>query len=257
MNALEVNPPVVAVVTAAGQGSRLGAEGPKALVSVAGRAMVARAVETLAQYQNLVAGVVTAPAGYIGEFSAVLAGLDLPQPWQIVPGGQQRQESVYRGLQALQIYQPTSEYLCLIHDAARCLTPLSVVERVVQALQAGADAVTPAIPVVDTIREILPEPSEESKLSTMPNGSARAGNTLNRDLLRAVQTPQGFPWEKIWQAHYHFRNQDSACDDAMMVADLGGKQYFVPGDWLSFKITTTPDLELANLLSQTKAENNS
>lgn len=255
----------MAVVTAAGQGTRLGSEGPKALVPVAGLAMVARAVRTLAQYQNLVAGVVTAPAGYIGEFSAVLAELDLPQPWQVVPGGQQRQESVYRGLQALQIYQPTSEYLCLIHDAARCLTPLSVVDRVVQALQAGVEAVTPAIPVVDTIREIIPEnPTEiekeldNSAISALPPGSDRAGNTLNRDLLRAVQTPQGFPWEKIWQAHCHFHNQESAWDDAMMVSALGGKQYFVLGDWLSFKITTKPDLELANLLSQAEiADKNS
>ncbi len=130
----------VGIVAAAGSGSRLGADLPKALVPLAGRPLVVWAVETL-----LVGGVadvvVAVPAADRAAFAAALPGAV-----QLVDGGATRTASVRAGLAAA---GPAADAV-LVHDAARPLTPPDVVARVLAALAAGAPAVVPVLPVVDT-----------------------------------------------------------------------------------------------------------
>ena len=144
---------VVAVLTAAGSGTRLGASGPKALVEIAGESLVRRAARGLLSAGVVRHVVVTAPAEYLDRFEAEVAGITevagLEGPGvsgtiEVVPGSpDSRQASVALGLAAALAAHPDAAVV-LVHDAARALTPPEVVRRVVAAVRAGHDAVVPA-----------------------------------------------------------------------------------------------------------------
>jgi len=143
----------------------------------------------------------------------------------IVEGGADRTESVRLGLNAV-----NSADFVLVHDAARALTPPSLIVRVVQALQAGHPAVVPVLPVKDTIKAVD------------ANGVVIA--TPERAGLRAVQTPQGFHADLLRRA-YASAHAGEFTDDASIVEHIGGQVQTVDGDPLAFKITTPMDLLLA------------
>ena len=131
-----------AVLTAAGSGSRLGCEGPKALVELSGRPLVWWAARGL-RAGGVGAIVVTAPASAIEEFRSALSDID---DLTVVAGSDRsRQESVALGLAALG--QCEADTVVLVHDAARPLTPPQVTERVIDAVRGGAGAVIPVLPV--------------------------------------------------------------------------------------------------------------
>ena len=226
--------PVVAVVVAAGSGSRLGGKTPKALRELRGRSLVGRAVASLAA-----AGVtriaVVAPVAYLDQTRAVLADLEPGVEVVVVPGGSHRQDSVRRGLAALDP-EASSDHVVLVHDAARPLVPTEVVTRVIAAVRAGELAVTPVVPVTDTIRAYASE-------------TGGAAHLLDRTLLRAVQTPQGFAFSALWEAHQLARQTGAELTDDAAVCELAGHRVtLVDGSALSFKITLPLDLALAELI---------
>jgi 2-C-methyl-D-erythritol 4-phosphate cytidylyltransferase len=143
----------------------------------------------------------------------------------IVAGGADRTESVKLALAA--VGDPD---FVLVHDAARALTPPSLIVRVVRALEAGHAAVVPALPVSDTIKAV---DANEVVLGT----PERAG-------LRAVQTPQGFATELLRRA-YERAGEGGFTDDASIIEMMGTPVQVVAGDPLAFKITTPMDLLLA------------
>jgi 2-C-methyl-D-erythritol 4-phosphate cytidylyltransferase len=157
----------------------------------------------------------------------------------VVPGGDERSDSVALGLQAL----PPEVGVVLVHDAARALTPVEVFERVVDAVHRGHSAVTPALPVVDTVKQVV----------TGPTGEETVVATVDRASLRAVQTPQGFLRETLERAHAEWgrgrgRRPDGAApatDDCGMVEAHGGRVTVVAGSPRALKITTPHDLEVA------------
>ena len=175
--------PVVAVVVAAGAGVRLGGSTPKALRSLAGKPLVVHALEALAA-GGVSRAVVVIAAGTQAQFESALEGTPIPA-WY-VSGGSRRQDSVQEGLAAiLEDPHASSARYVLVHDAARPLVPAAVVARVIEALRDGAEAVVPAVPVVDSMREVL------------ASGGSRA---VDRSQLRAVQTPQGFGIDDVTDA---------------------------------------------------------
>lgn len=144
------------------------------------------------------------------------AGDPEPQADAVVAGGATRSESVRRGLAAV----PGGADFVLVHDAARPWAGAAVWRRVVDGLRSGADAVVPAVPVVDTLREI-------------------GGGTVDRGRFVAVQTPQGFRADALRRAH---AGGAEGTDDASLVEACGGRVVVVDGDPANRKITTRADL---------------
>ncbi|HEX7425638.1 MAG TPA: 2-C-methyl-D-erythritol 4-phosphate cytidylyltransferase [Mycobacterium sp.] len=213
----------IAVVPAAGSGERLAAGAPKAFVNLCGRPMLEHALGGLRD-SGVVDGVVVAvPPNRTDEAKLVFGGDAV-----IVAGGTDRTESVRLALAAV----GDAEFV-LVHDAARALTPPSLIVRVVQALRSGHAAVVPALPVSDTIKAVD------------VNGVVLG--TPDRAGLRAVQTPQGFQTELLRRA-YERAAAGGFTDDASVVEMTGTQVQVVDGDPLAFKITTPMDLLLAEAL---------
>lgn len=248
----------LAVLTAAGSGSRLGIGVPKALVELRGVPLVLRAARGLVASGSVDAVVVTASPAEAERFAELFPGGHVPAepggsrhdargaatlPVRVVPGGATRQRSVALGLDAGLRLLPGAEVV-LVHDAARCLTPPDLISRVVASVRAGHDAVIPALPVTDTIKQVG-APDE--------HGAEPVDATIDRRVLRAVQTPQGFTRDLIVRAHRAGAARaeveaTAASDDAGLVESLGERVWVVPGDERALKITTPRDLAWAEFL---------
>ena len=211
---------VGALVPAAGMGVRLGPGAPKAMRLLAGEPLLVHAVRGLRAAPSVGPVVVAAPPAEVRAVAELLSPYDVV----VVAGGAERQDSVRAALAEL----PAQVDLVLVHDAARCLTPVAVVEAVVAALRAGADAVVPVLPVADTVKQVA---------------GNRVSSTLDRSSLRAVQTPQGFHREVLEKAHAS--GVVGVTDDAGLVEQLGGTVTTVPGAEEAFKVTLPLDLLLA------------
>jgi 2-C-methyl-D-erythritol 4-phosphate cytidylyltransferase len=211
-----------AVLVAAGSGQRLGADTPKAFVTVAGATLLEHAVARFRAVPELAAPVVVAPAGYV-EYAQQLSGST------VVVGGATRQASVAAGLAAL----PADVDLVLVHDVARPFVPVEVIERVLAALADGADAVVPIVAIHDTVRRI--------------DDAGVLGELVDRSTLAAMQTPQGFRREVLADAHARGAHA-STTDDAALVQALGTPLIAVAGSDAAFKITTPADLSHAQAM---------
>ncbi len=216
-----------AILAAAGSGERLGAPIPKALVQVGGRPLLAHAIHALDSSDLLDLIVVTAPLGFVPEVTAAAAEVAREADVVVIPGGLTRTESVSH---ALAVVPARCEYI-LVHDAARAFTPVWLVASVLAELELGARGVVPGLPVTDTIRQVAPDGSSQ---------------TLDRSLLRAVQTPQGFHADTL-RAAYHAA-AGAATDDAGLLEAIGVSITLVPGSPDAFKVTTPLDLLLAEAL---------
>lgn len=216
----------VGIVAAAGSGLRLGADLPKALVPLAGRPLVAWAVDTL-RAGGAGEVVVAVPPERRTEFAAVLPGV------RLVDGGGTRTASVRAALAAVTgPGRPTVDAV-LVHDAARPLTPSDVVARVLRALAAGARAVVPVLPVVDT--------------TVVVDGQGIVTDAVPRATLRRVQTPQGFDRRTLEDAYDALPDGVELTDDAAVVRAAGVPVQTVDGDERAAKITVAHDLALAEL----------
>ena len=214
------------LVPAAGLGVRLGPGVPKSLRELAGEPLLVHAVRGLRACLSVGPVVVAAPAADREAVTALLAAYDVV----VVAGGPERQDSVRLALAAL----PPEVDLVLVHDAARCLTPVTVIEAVVAALRAGGDAVVPVLPVADTVKQVR---------------GTQVVATIDRTALRSVQTPQGFRRAVLVAAHAaHAAGRPAMTDDAGLVEALGLTVLTVPGADEAFKITRPLDLLLAEAL---------
>ena len=210
--------PVWAIVVAAGRGERFGA--PKQFSELAGTRVVDRAVTAAARACDAVV-LVLAP-GVEWDGSPVDA---------IATGGATRSESVRSGLAAV----PADVDVVVVHDAARPLASDALFAAVISAVHGGADAAVPALPVIDTVKRV---------------DGTRVRETIRRDDLVAVQTPQGFRAAALRAAH---AGADDASDDAALVEARGGRVVVVDGDRRNLKITTGDDLVVARALLDASA----
>jgi 2-C-methyl-D-erythritol 4-phosphate cytidylyltransferase/2-C-methyl-D-erythritol 2,4-cyclodiphosphate synthase len=195
------------VVVGAGSGLRFGT--PKAMLGLGDRMLWEWARDCLLA---------------AGASSVVLVG-DMPGG---VPGGRRRRDSVAAGLAAL----PPDARHVLIHDAARPLASGDLARAVVERLGRGDVAgVVPAVPVRDTLKRVEGEDVRD---------------TVDRSMLVAVQTPQGFVLEELLAAHA--ADDEDASDDAAMIERRGGRVVTIPGEPANLKITYPEDLAVARAL---------
>jgi 2-C-methyl-D-erythritol 4-phosphate cytidylyltransferase len=193
--------------------------------------MLVLAVRALAQARAVDLVVVAAPTAEVEAVRGLLGGYAFAAEIVVVAGGATRQESVRIALAAL---DPDIDVV-LVHDAARPLTPSELVDAAVDAVRAGADAVVPAVPVADTIKRV--------------DRGGRVVETVPREQLRAVQTPQAFRRQVLAAAHAAALGDTSAAtDDAGLVERLGVRVQVVPGSPEAFKVTRPIDLVFAEAL---------
>ena len=212
-----------AVIVAAGAGERLGAGRPKALVEIAGRAMVAYAVDAFRQASSIDTIVVVAPPAADDRLRIAL-GDDVV----IVEGGATRQESVSAGLSAC----PAEVRVVAVHDAARPLVSAELIDRTVAALMPPWDAVAPGVEMVDTLKAV------DSRLAVL--------RTVDRSGVWGVQTPQVISRATLERVHARVASAvEAATDDLSLVERAGGRVRLIEGERSNFKITSPDDLALA------------
>ncbi len=212
-------PGIAVLIVAAGSGARLGGV-PKQYRTLGGKTVLARSVAAFASRQDITHIQIVIGEGQDALYAASGVGDGLPPP---VTGGASRQVSVRRGLEAL---APSAPDIVLIHDAARPLVPQQVIEGVIAALGSAA-AATPALAVVDSLRRGVTHVDEE----------------LSRENIHAVQTPQGFHFDKILAAHR--AAQGTHTDEASIARSFGLAVALTPGHVDNFKITVDADLQRA------------
>lgn len=248
----QVDRRVGVVVTAAGSGTRLGYGAPKALVplGVGGSlsddtCILAVALRQVAAMREVSAIVVTAPAQDLEEFRAVVGRANLDERTEVVEGGSSRQASVRAGLKQLEVLGlgANEHDVVLVHDAARALTPPHMMDRVVAAVTPEHTSVIPTLEVADTLKEVASEVGRPDKVV----------GSVDRTRMRIVQTPQGFLWQTLTDAHEQFadRGHDestAATDDSTIVQWAGHTVWCVGGDDHAAKITTPRDLAVAQVL---------
>ncbi|WP_114638881.1 2-C-methyl-D-erythritol 4-phosphate cytidylyltransferase [Desulfofalx alkaliphila] len=220
---------VYAVIAAAGTGSRMGTKTKKQYLELNKLPILVHTLN-LFEHCSLIDGI-TLVVGR-EEISwcqeEIVAKFNYSKVLSVVPGGDHRQQSVYRGLMAV---PARDEDLVVIHDGARpLLTEDLLTNAVLKARE--VNAVVIAVPVKDTIK--------------WADGRGRVTQTPPRDSLWAAQTPQIFNCKLLKEAHKRALAKGFVgTDDASLVEDLGHAVHLVPGSYENIKITTPEDLLLA------------
>ena len=225
----------IAIIVAAGRGSRAGAGGPKQYRDLGGRAVIARTAEAFLNHPDIDGVRVIIHRDDRAEYDAAMGPLlkhrKLLEP---VTGGAERQDSVRLGLESVADYRP---HRVLIHDAARPFIDENTIARVVNALD-KADGAIAALPVHDTIKR-----EGEGK---------RIAATVPREALWRAQTPQGFHFDKILAAHREAEGK-ALTDDAAVAEEAGLNVALVPGSPDNMKLTQAEDFGMAETLLGRKA----
>ncbi|MCF6197807.1 MAG: bifunctional 2-C-methyl-D-erythritol 4-phosphate cytidylyltransferase/2-C-methyl-D-erythritol 2,4-cyclodiphosphate synthase [Hyphomicrobiaceae bacterium] len=223
-------PKTVLLIVAAGRGMRAGGEIPKQYQQLAGQAVLTHTLEALKGHPLISHMLTIIHPDDIELYEAATRpfGINLLPP---VFGGETRQKSVLKGLLALEELNPD---LVLIHDAARPFISPRLITHTIEAL-AHHEAVLPAVPVTDTIKQ--------AKNETIMQ-------TVDRQNLFAAQTPQGFKFPLILDLHKRadLENNVDFTDDASLAEGAGVKVQLVKGSPRNTKLTTKRDMEMAELV---------
>ncbi len=209
-----------ALIVAAGQGERSGLDLPKQYAMVKGQAMVRHSAASLLNHPNIAKLWVVIGAGQEQQLDHALAKLP---GYEVVVGGATRQESVRNGLSAIAAAGGAKNIL--IHDAARPFLSSAMIDRLVSALVEESAAI-PVLPTIDTMINV---------------SNGRASDTVDRNSLWRVQTPQAFDFDKLIQAHSQWMGGNDATDDAQIFRTAGHQVAIVEGDEALNKYTTASD----------------
>lgn len=215
----------IALIVAAGRGHRFGGEIPKQYRDLAGAAVLHHSARTFLAHPAITGVRAVIHPDDRALYDAAVTGLDMLEP---VHGGDTRQDSCRNGLESLSDISPP---MVLIHDAARPFVSPAVIDRTLATLEKSAAALV-AVPVVDTLKR---------------GDGGHVGGTVDRDGLWRAQTPQGFHFDKILEAHRSAAGK-GLTDDAAVAEAAGLRVALVEGEEDNFKITTEADLDRAHKL---------
>ena len=224
-------PDVGVVLVAAGASSRLGGNELKQFRWIAGKPMLLHSLQLFQQRSDVALVVCVLPRQYAGD----------PPPWifqsdvdrlLVSVGGRERGESVLRGLEDL----PDETTIVVVHDAARPIVAMDVVDRVIAEARAGRGAVA-ALPVTDTLKEV--------------DDGGRVVRTIARDRLWRAQTPQAFPRAMIERAYAEARRTNTYATDCAALCEAHGFEVVVVrGSEQAVKVTEEADFALVEAMTR-------
>ena len=221
----------VALIMAAGRGERAGGTVPKQFRRIAGKSLLAHAIDAFSWHDAISEILLVSGEGQADNIRAALDARPIPC---CITGGATRQQSVRAGLE--HIAGSGGADLVFIHDAARPLLPRGVIDRLIKALE-RAPAAVPILPVVDTLAR------EDGSL----------GEVVDRSRLVRVQTPQAFHFDAILAAHRNWTGGIEATDDAQIARAAGHDVALVEGDAMLEKLTHAADFAIAEERLMSKA----
>lgn len=214
----------IAILVAAGPGTRLGAGVPKAFVPLAGEALYLHSLRALARASAIDAAVVVVPPARLDEARRAVADAVPALRTRVVAGGAERADSVRAGLEAA-----GDADVIAVHDAARPFVAARVVDEVVAAAAQHGAAIS-AVPAIDTVKMV----DDDGVITATPD----------RARVWLAQTPQAFRADLLRRAHAQGGGV-AATDDAVLVEMLGESVRVVAGDAGNRKITSAEDLRWA------------
>lgn len=228
-SAIPSAPRVAVLLLAGGLGTRAGFETPKQLAMLGGMPVLRWSIEAFAAHDAISSGVLVASNDVAAKNG------DLPAGWTYAAAGAERQQSVVNALARLTDWD--DDAMVLVHDAARPGVTAAVIDRLIAALQDGARAAIPTLPVPDTLVE---------------QAGSKAGEVVDRGALARVQTPQAFHLGTLRRAHAA-ADGATATDDAQLVRRLGLTVTAVEGEARLHKLTYAEDIDILSALLGTKA----
>lgn len=224
---------VTAVIPAAGVGVRMGKQTPKPYLLVAGKPILAHTLEvfeSIKEIREVVLAVHPNDLDYCQE--RVIAEYGFKKVLRLVPGGKERQDTVYHALKSLQREEGLE--VILVHDGVRPFITPEQVRRVIQGARRFGAAIL-GIPAHDTLKRV--------------DSQGQVIQTLERRDIWQIQTPQAFQAALLWRAYVEAYSRDFyGTDEASLVEALHLPVVVVPGSPMNLKITTPEDLQLAEAL---------
>lgn len=218
---------ITALITAGGLGVRMGAPLPKPWLELKGKTILEHTIDIFLQNPNIQSIVLTVPQGHQSPVEA--------PNLTVVKGGETRQESVFEGLKEASKNKPD---LVVIHDGVRCLLTQDSLNECIQACHAPWDGVVCAVPVSNTLKKVQDNEIKE---------------TIDRDGLWAMQTPQVFFFDAIFKAYQEAKEkQNQATDDAHVMQSAGGHVRVIRGQTTNLKITYPEDIVLAKAIMESR-----
>jgi len=219
------------IIVAAGKSRRMNSTVSKQFIFIGGKPILAYTMDAFEKSSLIDKIVLVINEAEIEKCKKTIVNkYNYKKLMKIVPGGKERQNSVFNGLKVL----PSETNLVAIHDGARFLITPDIIDRAVRGAY-DSNGVIVVMPIQDTIKET--------------NSNKIISKTFNRDRLWAAQTPQVFPYSIIMKAHEKAREDNFlGTDDASLVERLGYEVDIVRGSVENIKITTNFDLILAEII---------
>lgn len=235
---------VIAIIVAAGSGKRFGSTLPKQFLKTGSETVLQKAVRAFDENKYVDDILIVAGAGFT-ELAAELCTERFGKVCAVTEGGNERQDSVYKGLLVAsdKIQYDIANTLILVHDAARPFVTQEVINAVISSAEKTGAAV-PAVPMKDTVRQAaLCEGFSDMSELFEKGVSCDCTETLDRRLLCSVQTPQAFRADILLSAYKKaYMDGFLGTDDASIVERMGIKVTVVKGDYANHKITTKEDM---------------
>lgn len=228
---------IVAIVPAAGLGRRFDLSRRKTFVNIDETPLLAHTLLRLHKEESITEIIPVLRKEDMQYGKELVREFKLSKVNTIAEGGEERQDSIYNALQMI-----SHDPLVLIHDGVRPVIPEGTIQILVNELD-GVDGVIPGRPVRDTLKEV----TEDGIVST----------TLNRQKIRAVQTPQLFRYNIIKKAYDQaYEKRLYATDDAALVEDMGGRIRVIPGSPYNIKVTVPEDMDMVEFYLMKERQQN-
>jgi 2-C-methyl-D-erythritol 4-phosphate cytidylyltransferase len=227
---------IVAIVPAAGLGKRFGASGKKTFATLDSMPLLAHTLKRL-NSEPLITDIIPVLRGQDTKVGLEIAEkYDLEKVRWIAAGGPERQDSIYNGMRLLEEMGGgiPPDTLILVHDGARPVIPKGTIHRLISEVE-EVDGAAPGVPAKETLKTV-----DENSFIT---------STVDRDKIRAIQTPQVFTFSVLKKAYEKaFADGFYGTDDAALVERIGGKIKIIPGSAMNIKVTTPEDLHLVQYI---------